>query len=80
MEALLEKVSSHYNENNKTESALLAMEQNLPVYFSLGKVTFSIFTENVMYRNNELVDIPDSVLSPRNGMKKKWSEESGSQS
>ena len=37
----------------------------------MGKVIFSIFTENVIYRNNELVDIPDSVLSPRNGMKKK---------
>ena len=48
------------------------MEQNFQgAYFSLGKVIFSIFIENVIYRNNELVDIPDSVLSPtRNGMEK----------
>ena len=36
----------------------------------MGKVIFSIFTENLIFRNNELVDIPDSVLSPRNGMEK----------
>ena len=57
------------------------MEQNFQgAFLSLSKVIFSIFIENVVYRNNELVDIPDSVLSPRNGMEKKWSEESGSQS
>ena len=50
------------------------MEQNFQgAYFSLGKVIFSIFIENVIYRNNELVDI-------QKWDEKKWSEESGSQS
>ena len=42
------------------------MEQNFQgAYFSLGKVIFSIFIENVIYRNNELVDI------------QKWDEKNG---